>query len=103
MNRRRFLRAAGGWCFGLALLTGAGSAIAQSRLTGTVKRRNGQPLSNANIEFEPGGYVAISDRNGRFVVHNFVAGAYRITVRQGGTYQTLEMDIGDQADLRVNW
>jgi hypothetical protein len=105
MTKRQFFRSIVACCFSLVVpYSAALSAADPVRLKGTVTRKNGAPLGNARIEFDPGEYVAISDRNGRFIIRNFIPSEYNVTVREGGKYQIFgNMKISDTLELRVEW
>ena len=72
-------------------------------LIGTVKGQDNSPKSGARVEFSPNSYVAVTDRNGRFAVRNFLPGWYSITVREGGKYQRFRLNIQRTIDLEISW
>ena len=72
-------------------------------LIGTVKGQDNRPKNGARLEFSPNGYVAVTDRNGRFAVRNFLPGWYTITVREGGKYQIFRQCIQGTIALVINW
>ena len=84
------------------------AAIAQGegfRLIGTVARTSGTGKAGVQVVFEPGRFFAVTDRNGRFVVEDFVPGRYVITVREGTKYQKFDRNIekDDNLHLETNW
>ncbi len=104
MTRRRFLRLFTVAFLGPLVLLGSPASSADAvTLKGSVSSKNGAPMGSARIEFEPGGYVAVSSRNGRFAVRGFIPGSYSVTVREGGKYQTFKKEIGSTVSLQVNW
>lgn len=108
MIERLMIRVFAATCIACLLLVISPPTTAQSvTLKGTVNRRDSaaQGIESARVEFRPGGYVAVSDRNGRFVVSNFRPGTYDITVREGGNYEIFRQEItGDQLlILHVSW
>jgi hypothetical protein len=74
-------------------------------LIGTVKRSNGSAKPGVEVGFEPRGYFATTDQNGRFVIPNFVTGNYSVTVRQGSRYQKFnrQINVGGTLDLVIHW
>ena len=91
MTRRRILRLSVAAFFAPLVLSGTLASAADGvTLKGTVTSKNGAPLGNARIEFDPGGYTAVSARNGRFAIRGFIPGTYSVTVREGGKYPDLQ-------------
>lgn len=75
------------------------------RLVGTVARASGTGKAGVQVVFEPGRFFAVTDRNGRFVVEDFVPGRYEIIVREGTKYQKFDREIekDDNLHLETNW
>ena len=105
MAKRKFFRTIVTCCLSLVVLYSAALTAAEAvRLKGTVTRTSGAPLANARIEFDPGKYAAVSDRNGRFIIRNFMPSVYSVTVREGGKYQTFKnLNISATLTLQVDW
>lgn len=90
------------------LLALSSPTIAQGdpfNLIGEVTGISGGGKPGVQINFEQGRYIAMTDRNGRFVVRNILPGSYAITVREGQNNQRFNKRIvmGEKIDLRVNW
>lgn len=106
MDRRHLLVVLAGLFLAvLAPLPSPANAQNQVTLKGTVVGSNGVGKGDSRLEIEPGGYVAVTDRNGRFIVSGLrISGTYTITVRQGGRYETFVEAIGDdRITLNLDW
>ena len=74
-------------------------------LIGEITGSSGGGKPGVRVNFEPGRYSAMTDRNGRFVVRSILPGSYTITVRKGPKNQQFkkQIEMDDKIDLRVNW
>jgi hypothetical protein len=104
MKKSQVLSLLGAMC-AVILLTTASTVYGQGSVTliGTVNGQDNKAKAGARVEFSPNGYVAVTDRNGRFIVRDFLPGWYTVTVREGGKYQIFRQNIQGTIDLEINW
>ena len=74
-------------------------------VNGVVTGTGGVSKGLARIELNgQGQFVVMSDSAGRFIIRDVMPGRYQVTVRQGGNFQTLLVDVGaSPLELKVNW
>ncbi len=74
-------------------------------LTGTVYGVNNQPLEGVALQSAAGGYSAITDAAGHYMIHNIIAGTYQFTFSRYGYIdqaQTVVIPEDETVTLNIN-
>ena len=106
--RRKALTMLTGFLLTFGVLAGPETVRGQSNtvtVTGRVIGAGNVPKGLARIELTGSGqFVAMSDAVGQFTIHDITPGDYRVTVRQGGNFQTMVVKVSSAPlEIRVNW
>lgn len=75
---------------------------AQFSISGTVKDVNSDPLVGATVQADPGGYYAVSNDRGEYVISNVPAGEYILTVRFLG-FEEEQRNVMISNDLKLDF
>ena len=72
-------------------------------ITGTVLGAGSQPLADVTVQFQTGGYSAITDAQGHYAIQNIISDEYNVSFSKFGyVSQTLAANIQEDQTLTLN-